>query len=141
MKHTRALVAVAALVWPGTVVAQGPTPLERAVDRAREAWLDHDLRGLVRHSDTVRLQLPGVGRSPSVRPSQAARVLGDYLRIAEEVTLRLRRIRAVSDDHAYAELVRIYVVQGTRDERVETIFLGFRRIDGIWGLREVRITR
>ena len=43
-------------------------------------------------------------------------------------------------NHAYAEMVRVYAVLGTSDERVETVFLGFRRVDGDWGVREIRVT-
>ena len=122
--------------------AHGQSPresLERAVQEAGAAWLRHDLRALVAASDTVRLQLPGV-RAPVVRPSQAAMMLGDYLESNREITFELRRLRIVNDDHAYAEMVRVYVVEGTSDERVETVFLGFRHSKDAWRLREVRVT-
>ena len=120
--------------------AQAQSRLETAVETARLAWLQHDYAGLLESSDTVRLQLPEGGRSPAVRPAHAARVLAEYLVSANEIAFELRIIRDAADDHAYAQLVRRYVVRGTSDERVETVFLGFRRIEGQWRLREVRIT-
>ena len=120
------------------VVAQ--SPLQIAVETARLAWLEHDYSGLVKSSDTVRLQLPEVGRAPAVRPAHAARVLEEYLVSASEIAFELRGIRESADNHAYAQLVRRYAVRGTSDERVETVFLGFRLVDGRWRLREVRVT-
>lgn len=113
--------------------------LERAVTQAGQAWIRHDLRALVGSSDTVRLQLPGV-RAPVVRPSQAAMMLADYLKSDNEITFEMRRIRIVNDDHAYAEMVRVFVVEGTADKRTETVFLGFRLHDEEWRIREVRVT-
>ncbi|MCZ6917633.1 MAG: hypothetical protein O7I93_12710 [Gemmatimonadetes bacterium] len=120
--------------------AVGQTPLDRAVEQVRVAWLRHDYEGLVASSDTVRLQLPEVGRSPAVNPAHAASVLEEYLSSANEIAFEVRQIRPASEDHAYAQIIRRYVVKGTSDERVETVFLGFRRIEGRWRLREVRVT-
>ncbi len=133
-----ALAAVLMLLVAEGVAAQ--SPLQQAVELARLAWLQHDFSGLVESSDTVRLQFPEGGRAPSVRPAHAARVLEEYLVSANEIAFELRNIRQASDDHAYAQLVRRYVVRRTSDERVETVFLGFRRVDGRWLLREIRIT-
>lgn len=133
----------------GLVVAVAPDPargqavraaLDSALEAVRVAWLAHEFEDVVLTSDTLRLQLPGVGRAPAVRPTQAARVLRDYLKSANEITLELVSVRSVDEDHAYAEMVRVYVVQGTADQRAETVFLGFRRVAGQWRLREVRIT-
>jgi hypothetical protein len=120
--------------------AAGQTALDRAVEAARVAWLQHDYAGLVASSDTVRLQLPEVGRTPAVAPAHAASVLEEYLSSANEIAFEVRQVRPASEDHAYVEITRRYVVRGTSDERVETVFLGFRRIEGRWRLREVRVT-
>ena len=138
LRRATALAAVLMLLAAEVVAAQ--SPLQQAVELARLAWLQHDFRGLVESSDTVRLQFPEGGRAPSVRPAHAARVLEEYLVSANEIAFELRSIREASDDHAYAQLVRRYVVQRTSDERVETVFLGFRRVEGRWLLREIRIT-
>lgn len=126
------------LLQAGPAAAQ--TPLDQAVEAVRVAWLRHDYEGLVASSDTVRLQLPEVGRTPAVPPAHAASVLEEYLSSANEIAFEVRQVRPASEDHAYVEITRRYVVQGTSDERVETVFLGFRRIAGLWRLREVRVT-
>jgi len=128
-------------IVPGALEGQNPVGFDRAVESARRAWLTHDVGTLVESSDTIRLHLPGLGRAPHLRPMQAARILGDYLKRANEIELQLRSVRVVSDEHAYAELLRRYVVEGTTDELEETLFLGFTVGPDGWGLREVRITR
>ena len=120
--------------------ATGQMGLEEAVELARSTWLSHDYVRLFASSDTVRLQLPGIGRHQGLQPAHAARFLKEYLAAANEIDFGLKRIRTASEDHAYAQLIRRYVVRGTTDERVETVFLGFRRVDGRWRLREVRVT-
>ena len=125
------------LAVPGLAVAQGT--LDSAAARARNGWLAHDIPALLAGSDTVRLQLPGVARSASLTPGQAARLLLRYVEGSEEVGFDLRPIRSVAPDHGYAEARRRYVVRGTTDEREETVFLGFRMVAGAWRLREVRV--
>lgn len=114
--------------------------LDREVEAARLAWLAHDIAGLVARSDTVRLHLPGIAVSPSLRPGQAARLLERYVGPAEERRLALAEVRRLAPDHAYAELRRHYVVRGTTEEREETVYLGFRLLGEGWRLREVRVT-
>lgn len=122
---------------PGIASAQGT--LDSAAARARDEWLAHDIAALLAASDTVRLQLPGVARSASLTPGQAARLLLRYVEGAEEIQFDLQAIRSASLDHGYAEARRRYAVRGTRDQREETVFLGFRRVEGAWRLREVRV--
>lgn len=132
-----AMVAACELAAAGQAGAQ--TALDSVVGRATDAWLQHRIRELVDGSDTVRLRIPGVAASAAVRPGQAVRLLEEYLGVAEELGIDLLGIRHVADDHAYAELGRRYQVRGTSEVREETLFLGFRRRDGKWALREVRI--
>ncbi len=121
--------------------AQEPEPdLSKAVEEAQSAWLAHKVDVLVSSSDTVRLHIPGVVPSASLRPGQAARLLERYLKTASERTFELRDVRELAPDHAYAEIERVYVVKGTSEEREETVFLGFRLVHGKWSLREVRVT-
>lgn len=129
--------AVALLVPHGA--ARGQESLDEVVARARSAWLEHRVRDLVAGSDTVRLRIPGVAVSAAVRPSQAARLLAEYLEAAQEQEFAGQGVRYVAEDHAYAEFARRYAVRGTADVRRETVFLGFRRTDGVWRLREVRV--
>jgi hypothetical protein len=113
---------------------------DRAVESAKVAWLNHDMESLVSASDTVRLRIPGVAPSASLRPGQAARLLDQYLKPSEEQSFEVSNIRELSDDHVYAEMLRRYVVKGTDERREEIVLLGFRRINGTWMLREVRVT-
>ncbi|MDH3290829.1 MAG: hypothetical protein OEO20_11720 [Gemmatimonadota bacterium] len=115
--------------------------LDRAVERAREAFFGHEVGALLATSDTVRLNIPGTAKSASMKPGQAARILEKYLHSAQERDLTLVRLRTLAEDHAYAELDRSYVVRGTSEERRERVMLGFRRVDGTWRLREVRVTQ
>jgi hypothetical protein len=114
--------------------------LDRAVSHAREAWLGHDISALLGSSDTVRLDIPGTATSAAMKPGQAARILDKYVKGADERGFELVRVRRLERDHAYAELARVYVVKGTEEERRERVFFGFRQLEGIWRLREVRVT-
>ncbi len=135
----RAVIAAGLVaVCHGSASAQ--VDLERAVNQARSAWLVHDVHALVSSSDTVRLQLPGIAVSASLKPPQAARLLRRYLKPSQERTFTLQDVRRLAPDHAYAEVERYYVVRGTSEERAETVFLGFRLLEGTWRLREVRVT-
>ena len=129
-----------AVLAPGALAGQGNAELQGIIEEARRAWLRHDFEEVVASSDTVRLHLPGVVSSASMRPGHGAAVLEEYLESANEIAFEMRNIRVVSEDHRYAQMVRRYVVKGTSDERVETVYLGFRRLNGIWRLREVRVT-
>jgi hypothetical protein len=134
------LVGLAAVsLLAGAAPARAQTELEGAVELARAAWLEHDVGGLVARSDTVRLRLP-TAVSASLQPEQAARLLERYLEPAQERSFDLVDVRRMAEDHAYAEIARRYVVKGTEDELGETVFLGFRFLDGAWRLREVRVT-
>lgn len=132
------------VLWPAAFSAVAPlaaqTRLEDAASRARQLWLAHDTGQLVSGSDTVRLQLPGSGSSGALGPGQAARLLARYLEPAGELGFQFQGIR-LAGDRAYAEGRRRYVVEGTSEERAETVFLGFRLVGGVWRLSEVRIVR
>lgn len=114
--------------------------LATAVQQAQNAWLEHDVESLVSGSDTVRLHIPDLPPSASLRPGQASRLLDRYFSPTEEVSFELSNVRELAEDHAYAEVQRVFVIKGTVEQREETVFLGFRRIQGIWSLREVRVT-
>ncbi|MDH4351845.1 MAG: hypothetical protein OEY20_08560 [Gemmatimonadota bacterium] len=132
-----AVAAGLAVASPAGLGAQ--SSLEAVVAKAADAWMQHRVRDLVEGSDTVRLRVPGVAASSAVRPGQAIRLLGEYLTDAEELGFALRGIRHVATDHAYAEFGRRFQVTGTAEVREETVFLGYRQLEGVWRLREVRI--
>jgi len=137
VRQTATATLVLLLMAAGAGVAQDA--LDSAVVRARQAWLGHDTELLVAGSDTMRLNIPGTA-APSLKPGQAARLLDRYLQSAQERSLELVQLRRLAPDHAYAELARAYVVKGTSEEQWERVFLGFRQLQGLWRLREVRIT-
>ena len=137
---TRFALLLTGLLCVPAIEAVGQGSLEEAVEVARVAWLAHEADELVSRSDTVRLHLPGVAMSASVKPGQASRLINRYFEAADELTFDLREVRRMAADHAYAEIVRVFVIRGTSEERTETVFLGFRVLDGEWRLREVRIT-
>jgi hypothetical protein len=120
---------------------EGQGSMVEAAERIGRMWVVHNMAALVASSDTVRLELPGVARSAALSPGQAVRLLLRYVEGAEELGFELRAIRSAGPDHGYVEAQRRYVVGGTRDERVETVFLGFREVGGQWRLREVRVVR
>ena len=136
------LVAVSVMLVLGFTASASSQdgPLADAVEVAQDAWMRHDVEALVSGSDTVRLHIPDLPPSASLRPGQASRLLDRYLSPTEEVSFELANVRELADDHAYAEVQRIFVIKGTVEQREETVFLGFRRIQGIWSLREVRVT-
>jgi hypothetical protein len=119
----------------------GPGGLADAAERARAAWQVKDVAGLLAGSDTVQVQLPGGNPAAPMNPDQARRVLAQHLEGAEERTLAVVSVREVGSGRGYAELERHYIIARTRDERCESVFLGFRRVGGRWVVSEVRITR
>ena len=120
----------------GRGVAQGS--LGEVAERVRQAWLVHDVQGVVGQSSSVVLQIPGADPSAPVDRAQAIELLRRHLRAGAERVLRVSAVREVEPGRGYAELDRRYVVAGTSDERRETIFLGFRKRGREWMLSELR---
>jgi hypothetical protein len=132
-------IAVALVISPfisGRGVAQGS--LAEVAERVRQAWLVHDVQGVVGQSSSVVLQIPGADPSAPVDRAQAIELLRRHLRAGAERGLRVSAVREVEPGRGYAELDRRYVVAGTSDERRETIFLGFRKPGREWMLSELR---
>ena len=132
-------IAVAVVLSPfvsGRGVAQGS--LAEVAERVRQAWLVHDVQGVVGQSSSVVLQIPGADPSAPVDRAQAIELLRRHLRAGAERALRVSAVREVEPGRGYAELDRRYVVAGTSDERRETIFLGFRKRGREWMLSELR---
>jgi len=132
-------IAVALVLSPfvsGRGVAQGS--LAEVAERVRQAWLVHDVQGVVGQSSSVVLQIPGADPSAPVDRAQAIELLRRHLRAGAERALRVSAVREVEPGRGYAELDRRYVVAGTSDERRETIFLGFRKRGREWMLSELR---
>ena len=118
--------------------ARGQATLSDAAERAKQAWSAHDAQALVGQSSNIVLQIPGADPSSPLGRSQAIELLRRYLRPAEERGLDVTAIREVEPGKGFVELARRYVVAGTTELRRETLFLGYRRMDGEWRLAELR---
>jgi len=128
-------------VTTAAVAQAGPGSLADAAERARAAWQVKDVAGLLTGSDTVQVQLPGGDPAAPMNPEQAGRVLARHLEGVEERSVVVVAVREVGAGRGYAELERHFLIARTRDERCESVFLGFRRVGGRWVVSEVRITR
>lgn len=131
------VILAAALLAARPASAQTGT-LEAAARAAREAWLAHDVAGLVGGSSGIVLQIAGAAPSSPVGRAQAEELLRRYLATGTEVAVTIVTVRAVEAARGFVELERRYVVRGTTDPRRETVFLGFRRVGERWELSEVR---
>jgi len=78
-------IAVALVLSPfvsGRGVAQGS--LAEVAERVRQAWLVHDVQGVVGQSSSVVLQIPGADPSAPVDRAQAIELLRRHLRAGAE---------------------------------------------------------
>lgn len=117
-------------------VAQGS--LAGTADQAAAAWLAHDAAALVGRSSALVLQIPGADPSAALGRAQAIELLRRHFQSAAERRVNVAATREVEAGRGVVELDRHYVVRGTSDERRETVFLGFRLVQGQWILSEVR---
>ena len=118
--------------------AQGQATLSDAAARAQRALSGHDAQALVGQSSSLVLQIPGADPSSPLGRPQAIELLRRYLRPAEERGLDVTTIREVEPGKGFIELTRRYVVSGTTELRHETLYLGYRLLDGVWRLVELR---
>ena len=123
---------------PGALAVQAT--LEAAARQAREAWLAHDPQALVGQSPSIVLQIPGADPSAPLGRAQAVELLRRHFQSAAEQRLTITAVREMESGRGFVELERRYVVRGTSEVRRETVFLGFRRVAGRWGLSELRST-
>ncbi|HET7296226.1 MAG TPA: hypothetical protein VFI66_03745 [Gemmatimonadales bacterium] len=136
MHRTLGVTLLAALAFVSRAPAQGS--LAEAAERVRLAWLDHDVQAIVGQTASLVLQIPGADPSAPINRPQALELLRRHLRAGAERRLSVSAVREVEPGHGYAELERRYVVAGTTDERRETVFLGFRKLNDTWVLTELR---
>ena len=118
--------------------ADAQSTLSDAAARARQALSAHDAQALVGQSSNVVLQIPGADPSSPLGRPQAVELLRRYLRPAEERGLDVTAIREVEPGKGFIELTRRYVISGTVELRHETLYLGYRKLDGEWRLVELR---
>jgi len=131
------LVVSLALLQSAAAMGQAAT-LEAAAQAARQAWLDHDVSGLLAGSSGVILQIPGADPSSPLGRSQAVELLRRHLGGARELSITVVSVREVEPGIGFVELARRYVVSGTTDPRRESVFLGLRRVAEGWVLSELR---
>jgi hypothetical protein len=130
------VLALCGLLAVSRAEAQGT--LSAAAERAKQALSSHDAQALVGQSSNVVLQIPGADPSSPLGRPQAVELLRRYLRPAEERGLDVTAIREVEPGKGFIELTRRYVVSGTTELRHETLYLGYRKLDGEWRLVELR---
>lgn len=121
-----------------TARAEAQATLSAAAERARLALSTHDAQSLVGQSSNIVLQIPGADPSSPLGRPQAVELLRRYLRPAEERGLDVTTIREVEPGRGFIEIARRYVVAGTTELRRETLYLGYRKLDGEWRLVELR---
>ncbi len=113
--------------------------LRAAAERAREAWMAHDVVALVATSPRLLVQLPGAQPSAALGRGQASALLSDYLAPAEEVQNLVRAAREIEPGRGYVELQRQYRVAGTQEVRVQSLLLAYRLGPAGWSLVELRV--
>jgi hypothetical protein len=132
----RLILCAAALIVLPRLHSQGT--LADAARRAESAWQSHDADGLVGRSPAVVLQLPGADPSAALGRAQAIQLLRRHFQSATERRVAVGAITEREPGRGVVELDRVYVVRGTADERHETVFLGFQRLNEQWLLVEIR---
>ena len=138
MSLTRRVSICAALLAGAAAPATAQGDLAAAARAAAQAWLAHDAVSLVGRSSALVLQIPGADPSAALGRAQAIELLRRHFQSAAERVVNVATTREVEAGRGVVELDRHYVVRGTSDERRETVFLGFRRVQGEWILSEVR---
>ena len=132
------VLCLALWTWLAVSTAEGQATLSAAAERAKQALSSHDAQSLVGQSSNVVLQIPGADPSSPLGRPQAVELLRRYLRPAEERGLDVTTIREVEPGKGFVEITRRYVVSGTAELRHETLYLGYRLLDGEWRLVELR---
>ncbi len=132
------LTAIIMLLAPVPAPAQQAL-LSQAAESARQAWFEHDARGLVADAPRLLVQLPGADPSVALGPAQAAALLTDYMVQGQEVETVVRAAREVEPGRGYVELQRRYRIAGTQDVRTQSLLLGYRLVRSGWRLVELRI--
>ena len=143
MRFCWAVIGALGLGLTGTLAGQSPgVELRAAGDEARAAWLAGDFPELVAGVTRLQLRLPGLDPSAAVGPAQAVALLRSYVRGTIELEVTVKGARDVGPDRGFVELLRRYRLEGTQEERTETILLGYRRspTTRVWRLVELRAT-
>jgi hypothetical protein len=135
------LTAMALMAGAGSVAGQDTT-LVPVAEAARVAWQGQDTKAILAPaSNGVLVQLPGADPSSPVSQAQGAALLRQYLKGTAELETVVRAARVVGTGRGFVELTRRYQVDGTEEEREESVLLGYQSAPEGWRLTELRITR
>ncbi|HWB41272.1 MAG TPA: hypothetical protein VG500_08445 [Gemmatimonadales bacterium] len=133
------LLLILLLLWAPPAVAAQEDALTDAAEQAREAWFEHDAKGLVAGAPRLLVQLPGADPSIALGPAQAAALLSDFMLQGQEVETVVRAAREVEPGRGYVEIQRRYRIAGTQDVRTQSLLLGYRLLRTGWRLVELRV--
>ncbi|MGH7590764.1 MAG: hypothetical protein ACREL2_04950 [Gemmatimonadales bacterium] len=135
--------AVLALVVAPPAAAQRSSGLSDGIaavgDSARSAWMARDFASLFVVGSRVQLRVPGVEPSAGVGPTQAVTLLRAYVQGTVEVDVEVVSARAAGTRRAFVDLRRRYRLDGTQEEREESVLLGYRRVGTGWRLVDLRV--
>jgi hypothetical protein len=131
--------AVVSPAAPWGAVAPQMDSLLAAAQRAARAWRLHDFSGLVAGSPGVMVHLGGTEPSAPLRPAQAVQTLQAFAGGVDEFQVEVIAVRPVDATRAYAEVQRTFAVRGTASRRVQTLYLGLRRVESVFRVVEVRL--
>jgi hypothetical protein len=132
------MILLAVLIAPAAGIAL-ESGLTEAAEAARQAWFEHDARGLVADAPRLLVQLPGADPSIALGPAQAAALLTDFMVQGQEVETVVRAAKEVEPGRGYVELQRRYRIAGTQEVRVQSLLLGYRLLRTGWRLVELRV--
>lgn len=136
------LLVLAAATAPPAAAQRAPDArdaLAIAGESARSAWADREFARLFAGGTHVQLRLPGADPSAGVGQSQAVNLLQAYVRGTTDLAVDLVSAREVGTGRAFVDLRRRYRLDGTQEERVESVLLGYRRVGGGWRLVDLRV--
>lgn len=110
-------------------------------EQARSAWVAGDFPALVSGVTRLQLRLPGLDPSAAIGQAQAVALLRSYVRGTIELGVAVEGAREVGPNRGFVELLRRYRLDGTQEERTETVLLGYRRAPATrtWRLVELRV--
>jgi hypothetical protein len=131
---------VGLLLIPALLPAQGIT-LRTVAEQTRGFWQAQDARGLVNQASQLLLQLPEADPSAPVDRDQAAELLRDFFRNADEVETRITDVREMDAGLGLVELRRRFRVRGTQEIQEQRVLLSYRASGNGWMLVELRISR
>jgi len=134
------LMVGALMLLPALMTAQG-IPLRTVAEQTRGFWQAQDSRALVNLGSQLLLQLPEADPSAPVGRDQAAELLQDFFRHADEIETGITDVREMDGGLGLVELRRRFRVRGTQEVQEQRVLLSYRASGNGWMLVELRISR